>query len=194
MHTKTLITIVLILTLYTAYGQNQDWNHLLNAHISNQRKGMLLLGAWGLGNTIAGGIGMMSSRNPEVKAFHQMNLGWGIINTAIAGYGYYSAGQQVYDVNAPLTLLLDNQKLKTVLLLNTGLDAAYMVSGLYLTERSKNTAKNPERLKGFGKSILMQGAFLFVFDIGMYLHFNHHTNDIIRLFSENGMTGIRIKL
>ena len=43
-----------------------------------------------------------------------------------------------------------------------------MLGGLYLTERSKNTKKAPERMKGFGKSILHQGAFLFVFDLSVY--------------------------
>jgi len=52
--------------------------------------------------------------------------------------------------------------------MNTGLDVGYMLGGLYLIERSKNAEKKPERLKGFGKSIILQGAFLFAFDLTAY--------------------------
>jgi hypothetical protein len=45
------------------------------------------------------------------------------------------------------------------------LDLAYIAGGFYLMERAKNTTNRPERLKGYGKSVILQGSFLFVFDI-----------------------------
>ena len=43
---------------------------------------------------------------------------------------------------------MDNlPNIQKILLLNAGLDVGYMLGGLYLTERSKNTEKNPERIK-----------------------------------------------
>jgi hypothetical protein len=55
---------------------------------------------------------------------------------------------------------------------------AYMAGGAYLIERSKNTEKNPERLRGFGESIILQGAFLFAFDIGTYLVHRGHNESL----------------
>lgn len=181
---NTLFFLMIIGCFYTLDAQSTIENLQVN-HYLDQKKGMTILGSWGLGNAIAGAIGASKSQG-EAKYFHQMNLGWGIINLGIAGAGYYGAahGENLSE----LQLLSANHKLKNILLFNTGLDVAYMVGGLYLMEKSKNTTVNPERLKGFGKSVLMQGAFLFLFDAGMVLHFNHQTKDILQLVStDNGM-------
>jgi hypothetical protein len=58
--------------------------------------------------------------------------------------------------------------LDKVLLFNAGLDLAYIAGGFWLVERSKNADKRPERLKGYGQSVILQGAFLFAFDIAFY--------------------------
>ncbi|HMP29738.1 MAG TPA: hypothetical protein PKD85_09065, partial [Saprospiraceae bacterium] len=139
---------------------------------------------------IIGSVGSLRSTHLEVKSFHQMNLGWGIINAGIASLGYYSALKGGTIPLESMSLLQENQSLKSILLLNTGLDVAYMISGVYLIEKDKNSIKNPGRLRGFGKSLIMQGAFLFVFDLGMYINFNSQTKDIIKLFSQNGAIGL----
>ena len=36
-------------------------------------------------------------------------------------------------------------------------------------ERSKTATKNAEQMKGFGRSIILQGAFLFVFDVANHI-------------------------
>ena len=42
------------------------------------------------------------------------------------------------------------------------------MGGLYLTERAKRPDVNSDQLKGFGNSIMLQGAFLMVFDLVNY--------------------------
>ena len=59
----------------------------------------------------------------------------------------------------------EQHKIQKVLLFNTGLDLAYMATGVYLIERSKNDLENQDRWKGFGQGLILQGGFLFVFDI-----------------------------
>lgn len=190
---KILIGILFLLMSYNLLGQNKDFLDMTIAHLESQKNGMMVLGAWGIGNAVIGSLGLYRSNNPESKAFHQMNLGWGIINTAIAGYGYFSAMQNVNLSGQPLDLLNANQSLKSILLLNTGLDVSYIIGGFYLIERSKSSIDMTERLKGFGKSLILQGAFLFVFDVGMYLHFNKSTKDIIQLFSAQQQIGVLYK-
>jgi hypothetical protein len=58
------------------------------------------------------------------------------------------------------------QKTEKILLLNTGLNAAYIFGGLYLNERGKRT--NNVQSQGFGSSLLLQGGFLLVFDMVQY--------------------------
>jgi len=66
-----------------------------------------------------------------------------------------------------------------ILLLNAGLDVGYVLGGLYLTERAKNLSKGQNMLKGYGQSIMLQGAFLFVFDLVLYGFMNEQTQSFL---------------
>jgi len=56
-----------------------------------------------------------------------------------------------------------------MLLLNVGLDVDFIATGFFLLERAKNVRRVPKRLSGFGKSLIMQGGFLLLFDVSMVL-------------------------
>lgn len=134
------------------------------------QKGMLILGSWAMGNMIWGGIGA-SQTSGEVKAFHQMNLYWNTVNLAIAGFGYWQATKEIPTGDFWQTIEAQ-QKIEKILLFNAALDLGYMAGGLYLQERGLR--KDNERLVGFGKSVILQGAFLLVFDGIMYgFHATH---------------------
>jgi hypothetical protein len=149
---------------------------IAQTHIDYQQRGMMVLGAWGLSNVFVGGYAITKTSG-DAKYFNQMNVGWGLINAGIAALGYYTTKNlgEYADVQ---TLLTDHHSIKNVLLFNGGLDVGYMIGGLYLIERSKNDIKNPIRLKGFGKSILLQGAFLFAFDLGSFMMHNNLTEKL----------------
>ena len=51
-------------------------------------------------------------------------------------------------------------------LFNAGLDVGYMATGAYLWERG--IRKDSRGLKGYGQSLILQGGFLFTFDLIMY--------------------------
>jgi hypothetical protein len=99
-----------------------------------------------------------------------MNIYWNIVNLGIATPGLISSLRQKN--NLPTTLdqsIEELHALEKTLLFNTGLDVAYMMGGIYLLERAKNTPDQHDRLKGFGQSVLLQGGFLFTFDLINYL-------------------------
>lgn len=98
-----------------------------------------------------------------------MNALWNTVNLAIAGFGYYSSLQTDPAVLDLAGSLQKHQAFQKILLFNTGLDVGYIIGGLYLTERSKRPGVDGNRLKGFGNSIMVQGGFLFVFDLANYL-------------------------
>jgi hypothetical protein len=136
------------------------------------RKGMLVLGSWAALNLVSSPIMASRSQGAE-RYFYQMNGYWNAVNLVIAGFGYYGAISGASDLGLAASLT-EQHNIEKILLLNTGLDLAYMAGGMYLIERSRNTSKNPDRLRGFGRSIVLQGAFLFTFDVILYaIHHRH---------------------
>ncbi len=153
-----------------------EYNTGLNQTV---KKGMWVLGGWGAGNIVSGAIGS-STTTGEVKYFHQMNMFWGVVNTSLAGAGIFKAMRGNHDL--PFAASLKEQaRLERLFLFNAGLDMAYMAGGLYLIERGKNNVKNNLRLKGYGKSVLMQGAFLLLFDGAMYGVLHHKGKKLYQL-------------
>lgn len=138
-----------------------DWR------LERQKAGMLVLGGWAVGN-IALGAALAGQREGSAKYFHQMNAGWNAVNLGIAALGYLSVARTDPAALDLFNSVQGHHQIQKILLLNTGLDLAYMAGGAYLIERSKHTEKRPERLKGFGQSIILQGGFLFVFDLAQY--------------------------
>ncbi len=135
--------------------------------LQRQKNGMLVLGTWAVGN-IAIGAAFSSRKEGSAKYFHQMNAGWNAVNLGIAALGYLGAAKSDPASGDLFLSIQEHHKIQKILLFNAGLDVAYMMGGAYLIERSKNTSKLPERLKGFGQSIVLQGGFLLLFDLAQY--------------------------
>lgn len=137
------------------------------ASLQHQRTAMYTLGGWAVAN-IGIGLALRGSSEGDTRYFHEMNALWNGVNLAIAGIGYYSITRQD---PASWELAASFQKhhgFEKILLFNAGLDIGYIAGGLYLTERAKRPGVNQDRLRGFGKSIILQGGFLFVFDLVNY--------------------------
>ncbi len=167
MNQRHFSLIVLLLLALTAGAQDTDFLVDFNKqHLERNRLGMGILGTWALGNIAISSIGWSQSTGSR-QAFHQMNVAWNGVNLLIAGFGYYSA------LNGPTDLSLfetiqEHEKIKRILLFNAGLDLAYMAGGLYLLERGKHRPGQGERWRGFGRAVIMNGAFLFAFDVILY--------------------------
>lgn len=156
--------------------------------IQISRVGMMTLGGWAVGNFLVSGI-LIGSSNGSTKAFHQMNVGWNLINLGLAGFGYYNALKADPAALDAYQTIKEQYGLEKTFLFNGGLDVGYMLGGLYLTERAKNATKNQDLLKGFGQSILLQGGFLFVFDLAMFFIVNHHGHLLQPLLKNVTFTG-----
>lgn len=131
-----------------------------STRLEYNQQGMIILGSWALLNLLVGTIGNIKSRG-QTKYFHQMNAFWNVVNLGIAGYGFWQAKQ----ISFPLLfweVIGAQQQIEKILLINAALDLCYMVLGFFLVEKGLRMEK--ENLIGFGKSILLQGAFLLLFD------------------------------
>lgn len=166
---KVLGLIFFLFLAFESFSQQiPELESFNETRLNYNQKGMLILGTWAVGNMIWGGVGA-SRTSGETKAFHQMNLYWNSVNLLIAGLGYWQASKEVPSSDFWATMDAQ-QSIEKILLVNAALDLAYMGGGLYLKERGLR--KSNDRLIGFGKSIILQGAFLMVFD-GIMFGFHH---------------------
>jgi hypothetical protein len=63
-----------------------------------------------------------------------------------------------------------------------------MAAGFYLRERAKTATKNQDMLKGYGSALILQGAFLFVFDLALYGIMNQQSKQLETLLSSFYLT------
>ncbi|MFC0262124.1 DUF6992 family protein [Fontibacter flavus] len=181
------IFIFLLTTSQQVFAQDQriGLKQYNKARIQYNKNGMLILGSWAIGNIIWGGI-MAGRTSGELRGFNQMNAYWNSVNLLIAGLGYYSAMKEVPSGDFWETLQ-SQQNIEKILLVNAGLDVAYMAGGLYMLERGRRL--DNIRLSGFGKSVIMQGAFLMTFDTVKFLIHNSHGKELPKIL-ENISLGL----
>lgn len=148
---------------------------------------MIILGSWAAANLFSSPV-LAGRASGSKRYFHQMNGFWNIVNVGIAGAGYLALTKEDPSSFTLAQSILEQQKIEKLLLFNTGLDIAYVLGGLYMAERSKNIIKNADRLKGFGQSIMLQGGFLFAFDLLFYLTMNSHGKGVYTLLNSLQIT------
>lgn len=171
---KRLIGLIVALFL-TVMLVAQDLDAFNEERLQINKRGMTVLGSWALVNVVSSPI-MASRVTGSTKYFHQMNGYWNSVNLLIAGFGYYSSVKAKSEGLSLSETMKQQQNIEKILLLNTGLDVAYMTAGMFLNERGKNNSS--DRLQGFGKSLILQGGFLFVFDLAFYLFHNKHADQL----------------
>lgn len=173
------LLILNLIFISVAYSQSDSLFLKFHSERMNiNESAMLVLGGWAATNILVGIYGNFKVKG-EVKYFHQFNAMWNVVNLGIAAFGYFNAVNSDPSSMTNLGILKDYNSLQSFLLLNAGLDVAYIMTGFYLKERSKNSS-SAERLKGYGNSLLLQGGFLLLFDVTLY--FIHQNNANINLY------------
>jgi hypothetical protein len=162
---KDYILPLLILAALPAGAQGlADLEVINQTRLDYNQQGMLILGTWAVVNLILGAVASFRTHG-QTQAFHQMNAYWNVVNLGIAAYGYWQASQAA--VLNFWEVLVEQQQIEKVLLANSALDFGYIALGLYLIERGRRLEK--DKWVGFGKSIVLQGAFLLLFDVILYV-------------------------
>lgn len=157
--------IALVFTLFVA---QLDADRLAQVNLDRQRTnrdGMVVLNTWAAAFMISGSAGWLLADDSEWRAFHQANFVWNLVN---AGLGFNGILQSYADVST-LTLAQSreaSQSTQVSYLVNGGLDLVYLSVGAVLLWRGH--ADGSPRLKGWGKAVLLQAAFLLMFDLAMF--------------------------
>ena len=105
---------------------------------------------WGALSAI-GGVLLQFSRRPFWIGFGQQAIGWGLIDALIALFAGRSTSRS-----------FSGKTLRRILLFNAALDVLYILGGFSFA-RTKGTTD--EKLRGQGWGIVLQGLFLFKFDL-----------------------------
>ncbi len=130
-----------------------------------QVRAMPILLGWA-GGSILAGLLWQRERDPWFKGFGGQFIGWGIINGLIALFGLRGAQKNAARFTSGEISLEEHTRqtnqFRNLVAINTALDVGYIAAGAWLAG-SKNSP-DPQR-KGMGWGIILQGAFLFVWDL-----------------------------
>src|ERR1700761_3363816 len=161
---KKILIVLLLLICARAHAQDslQTLNHTRDRI---KLRGMEVLGSWAIANITVGSIAAANTTGPD-KYFHQMNAIWNVANLGVAALGYINVRKAMVQMLNPTQSLNEQRKIENIFLVNGGLDLAYITGGILLKTHGYNT--NSDRLKGYGNGVILQGAFLLLFDATMY--------------------------
>lgn len=164
-------------------GSAQNLETYNQQRLNTDKKLMLTLGSWASANMIGSGVAWATLPEGEARYFHQMNVMWNAVNLGLAIPGYIKARKTESGLSFSETLNAQNQTEK-VFLFNGALDIAYMTGGLLLREMAQNDPSKTQMFNGFGNSLLLQGGFLFIFDLTAYAIHKNHANRSLSPFLE----------
>lgn len=168
---RILLAIFILISLQSTAQSVQKFNE---ERIQTDKHLMIGLGSWATTNFIASGIGWATVPTGEAHYFHQMNVMWNTVNIGLAIPGYLKAKKANTSLSFSESIRTQHQTEK-IFLINTGLDIGYMAGGLLLRSAAKTNSDKQDQFNGYGSSLLLQGGFLFVFDIVAYAIHNRHS-------------------
>ncbi len=162
-----------------------------------EKKAMTILGSWSVLN-ITTSLAFREKTTGIDKQFHTMNGLWNLVNGGLALSGYLNSKKERLSSDA-IESMNKFHTLERTLIFNSGLDIAYIATGLYLRERGKNELNltRSEQFQGFGKSLMLQGGFLLVFDALFYSSLRYQSSYFKNLMQivwlRNGSFGMNIQ-
>ncbi len=170
-----------IFSVNTALSQHvtpsPELREFTEQRIRHQKTLGLTLGSFALANIAVGSIAAGQTTG-ETKQFHKMNVYWNLFNLGIAGAGLLGSRNRNANGETLADAVRQHENMKQILLVNAGLDVAYVVGGAYLRERARpglanNHPDKADQLRGYGKSVMVQGGFLLAFDLANYFIFKN---------------------
>lgn len=188
-------TVIFILAFTVSASWGQDLKSFNSERYKTDQKLMLTLGSWATVNMVGSGVAWATLPEGEARYFHQMNVMWNTVNLGLSIPGYIKARKASTDISFAETWSEQNQTEK-VFLFNGALDIAYMTGGLLLREKAQSDPSRAQMFNGFGNGLLLQGGFLFVFDLTAYaIHKIHANKKLSPLFDkiELSQSGIGIR-
>ena len=120
---------------------------------------------WAVLNMGLGAVALAVQRGPLLQGLATQSVAWGAVNAVIALAGFWSERRRLArgDTAGPEQgVAREGRALRRLLLLNTGLDVLYIAAGVAAAVFRGATSS---LWRGHGLGIILQGAFLFFFDL-----------------------------
>lgn len=171
-----VLALLFLFTLDTLAQQELgDFNQ---ERLQVNKVGMMVLGGWALANFGTNGVLLSNPSSNEQGHFYRMNIFWNVVNLGLA-----IPGLRHSLITDPSTLNLaetvgEYHQMGKVLLMNAGLDVAYITGGFLMKEMVKNREGKRDILRGYGRSLILQGGFLLAFDIILYSVLQSKSNQL----------------
>jgi hypothetical protein len=181
---KKLLNLLLLFISLNCLAQ--DSLQTLNFNRNRiKNTGMQVLGGWATANIVVGSIGWAST-NGTTKYFYQMNTIWNVANLGVALLGYTATIKDRDHTYTAQESLEEQRKLEKLFLVNGALDFAYIGAGFYLKHRGD--INKSDQNSGYGSAVILQGAFLLLFDVTMYTSERKAGNKLRRFLAKNPIT------
>jgi len=175
--------IICLFTSNTLFAQVADYQrdyNKINEHL------MLTLGSFAVGNFAVSGAGYFNAEDEYTKHFHEMNVMWNTVNFGLALPGYFKAKKNAGDWDAA-EMERQQRKTQSIFLINSAVDIGYISTGIYLRGEAENRPDQSDMFRGYGDSMVLQGSFLFAFDLVAYAihkrHYNREANTFLNKVS-----------
>ena len=168
---KSVLLIYFLLS-QSAFAQVADYQrdyNKINEHL------MLTLGSYAVGNFAVSGAGYFNAEDEYTKHFHEMNVMWNTVNFGLALPGYLKAKKNAGDWDAA-EMERQQRKTQSIFLINSAVDIGYIATGMYLRGEAENRPDESDMFRGYGDSMVLQGSFLFAFDLVAYAIHKRHYN------------------
>ncbi len=126
--------------------------------------GMTTLTGWAVANIAGGLAGNFTTSEGPLRYFHQGNAAWNSVNLVLGVIGLVG---QTRERRRPVPLAVGRgsaRKAQLAFLVNGALDVLYIGAGAASWQLA---AGRSDRFVGYGQALVLQGAFLFVFDFAM---------------------------
>jgi hypothetical protein len=131
-----------------------------------QTIGMATLTGWSIANIVGGVAGNLATeRGDPLRYAHQMNAMWNTVNLTLGAIGLANARRERAVIGRRFGVAAEIAKTQRVFAINALLDVVYMLGG-YATWEIGKDLESP-RVIGYGGAVILQGAFLMAFDLGM---------------------------
>lgn len=193
---NVIASIGLIIAIVSSIQAQSDTTlpYIVQKQFKLQRTSTQILAGWSVANLALSGIAL-GQANGSNKYFHEMNLYWNVINVGIAGIGLLGL-RKINESPTVSSVVKEHYTLQKSLLLNTGLDIAYVTSGFWLLDKSKTeiTQVRSERFRGFGQAVVVQGGFLLVFDLTNYFIHRSDSPRLHRLLDQVSFSGNSVNI
>jgi len=187
---KKLLFILSLLILFSVDAiAQQSLGDFNQERLQVNKIGMIVLSSWAVGNMGVNGLMLRNPSSNEQGHFYRMNVFWNVVNLGLALPGLRHS--MITDPSAigMVETVGEYHQMGKVLLMNAGLDVAYITGGFLMKEMAKTRDKKKDILTGYGRSLILQGGFLLAFDIILYSVLQSKSKGLENILEHVNVTG-----